>query len=171
MQPRSDVDQIKALLQARIVDLVHKLAPGGEIKGNYWLSRSPGRNDRHAGSFWVTLRHTSKGPPGVWKDEGTGDKGDVFGLTRGLTRAFPTQGKNSALTESTIVGVSVGRALAGGRPVAFIQFADFVPLEQEPQSSIDYRNHLNSEGSPSETVAADYVWQPGTELSRKAVNF
>jgi 2-oxoisovalerate dehydrogenase E1 component len=55
-------------------------------------------------------------------------KGDVFGLTRGLTRAFPAQIKNSALTESTIVGVSVGRALAGGRPVAFIQFADFVPL-------------------------------------------
>jgi 2-oxoisovalerate dehydrogenase E1 component len=55
-------------------------------------------------------------------------KGDVFGLTRSLTRAFPTQVKNSALTESTIVGVSIGRALAGGRPVAFIQFADFVPL-------------------------------------------
>lgn len=55
-------------------------------------------------------------------------KGDVFGLTRGLTRAFPAQVKNSALTESTIVGVSIGRALAGGRPVAFIQFADFVPL-------------------------------------------
>jgi 2-oxoisovalerate dehydrogenase E1 component len=55
-------------------------------------------------------------------------KGDVFGLTRSLTRAFPTQVKNSALTESTIIGVSIGRALAGGRPVAFIQFADFVPL-------------------------------------------
>jgi rubrerythrin len=47
---------------------------------------------------------------------------------------------------------------------------EFVPLEQEPQSSIDYRNHMNSEGSPSETVAADYVWQSGTELSRKVVN-
>lgn len=55
-------------------------------------------------------------------------KGDVFGLTRGLTRAFPSQVKNSALTESTILGVSVGRAMAGGRPVAFIQFADFLPL-------------------------------------------
>ncbi len=80
MRPRSDVDQIKALLQDRIVDLVHTLAPGGVIKGNYWLSRSPARNDRHAGSFWVTIRHTPKGPPGVWKDEGTGDKGDVFSL-------------------------------------------------------------------------------------------
>ncbi|HTI73228.1 MAG TPA: beta-ketoacyl-ACP synthase 3 [Candidatus Limnocylindria bacterium] len=55
-------------------------------------------------------------------------KGDVFGLTRGLTTAFPRQVKNAALTESTILGVSIGRAMAGGRPVAFIQFADFLPL-------------------------------------------
>ena len=55
-------------------------------------------------------------------------KGDVFGLTRGLTHAFPRQVKNAALSESTILGVSIGRALAGGRPVAFIQFADFLPL-------------------------------------------
>ncbi|MCC6234982.1 MAG: transketolase [Verrucomicrobiales bacterium] len=55
-------------------------------------------------------------------------KGDVFGLTRGLSTAFPAQVRNSALTESTIVGVSVGRALVGGRPVALIQFSDFLPL-------------------------------------------
>ena len=47
---------------------------------------------------------------------------------------------------------------------------DFVDAEQEPQSSLDYRNYMNSEGSPSETVAADYVWQPGTELTRKVAN-
>ena len=55
-------------------------------------------------------------------------KGDVFGLTRGLSTEFPGRVNNSPLTESTITGVSVGRALAGGRPVACIQFADFVPL-------------------------------------------
>ncbi len=47
---------------------------------------------------------------------------------------------------------------------------DFVSLEEEPQSSIDYRNHLNSQGSPSETVSAGYVWRPGTELTRKVAN-
>jgi len=47
---------------------------------------------------------------------------------------------------------------------------DFVELEAEPQNSIDYRNHLNSSGSPSETIATGYVWQPGTELTRKVVN-
>ena len=55
-------------------------------------------------------------------------KGDVFGLTRGLSREFPGRVANSALSESLIVGVSIGRALAGGRPVACIQFADFLPL-------------------------------------------
>jgi rubrerythrin len=41
---------------------------------------------------------------------------------------------------------------------------DFVSLEEEPQESLDYRNHMNSQGSPSETVAAGYVWRPGTEV-------
>ncbi len=55
-------------------------------------------------------------------------KGDVFGVTRGLSTAFPGRVRNAPLTESTIVGTAVGRALAGQRPVAFLQFADFVPL-------------------------------------------
>lgn len=43
----------------------------------------------------------------------------------------------------------------------------FVPAEQEdPRGrSATYRNHLNSEGSPSDAVAVDYAWNPGTELS------
>ncbi len=55
-------------------------------------------------------------------------KGDVFGVTRGLSTMFPGRVRNSALTESTIVGSAIGRALAGQRPVGFLQFADFLPL-------------------------------------------
>ncbi|NNM54220.1 MAG: transketolase [Spirochaetales bacterium] len=55
-------------------------------------------------------------------------KGDVFGITKGLSQAFPGRVRNSPLAESTIVGVSVGRALAGDHPVAFLQFADFFPI-------------------------------------------
>ncbi len=55
-------------------------------------------------------------------------KGDVFGVTRGLSTQFPSRVRNSPLAESTIVGVSIGRALAGERPVAFLQFADFLPV-------------------------------------------
>ncbi|MDK4702940.1 thiamine pyrophosphate-dependent enzyme [Rhizobium sp. CNPSo 4062] len=55
-------------------------------------------------------------------------KGDVFGVTRGLSTKYPDRVRNAALSESTIVGTAVGRALAGQRPVAFLQFADFLPL-------------------------------------------
>ena len=41
----------------------------------------------------------------------------------------------------------------------------FVDLENEPERSLAYREHINSEGSPSNTVAAGYVWTPGTELT------
>ncbi len=55
-------------------------------------------------------------------------KGDVFGLTKGLTVKYPKQVINSALSEATILGVSIGRALVGEKPVAFLQFADFLPI-------------------------------------------
>ncbi|MDH3982201.1 MAG: thiamine pyrophosphate-dependent enzyme, partial [Kiritimatiellaceae bacterium] len=55
-------------------------------------------------------------------------KGDVFGLTRGLSQAFPEQVNNAPLAENTILGVSTGQALAGGHPIAFMQFADFMPV-------------------------------------------
>ncbi len=43
----------------------------------------------------------------------------------------------------------------------------FVDKSQESQASTDYRRYLNSDGSPSEAVAAGYIWSPGTELNRK----
>jgi 2-oxoisovalerate dehydrogenase E1 component len=55
-------------------------------------------------------------------------KGDVFGVTKGLSTDFPSRVVNSPLTESTIIGSCIGKALAGARPVAFMQFADFMHL-------------------------------------------
>jgi hypothetical protein len=45
----------------------------------------------------------------------------------------------------------------------------FIPKSQESNASpsVLYRRQLNSEGSPSETVAAGYVWTPGTELAER----
>ncbi len=63
-------------------------------------------------------------------------KGDVFGLTRGLSQDFPEQVNNAALAEDTILGVSTGQALAGGHPIAFMQFSDFLPVAY---------NHIHSE--------------------------
>jgi hypothetical protein len=43
---------------------------------------------------------------------------------------------------------------------------EYVPSSQEPRESIAYREQLNKDGSPSETVAEGWVWVPGTELTR-----
>lgn len=45
--------------------------------------------------------------------------------------------------------------------------ADIVPEDQESTATRELRNQLNSDGSPSETVAAGYHWMPGTELRRR----
>jgi hypothetical protein len=46
----------------------------------------------------------------------------------------------------------------------------FVPLDQESEATLAYRRAINAEGSPSDAVAAGYVWRPATELRRKAAN-
>jgi rubrerythrin len=44
----------------------------------------------------------------------------------------------------------------------------FVDRSQETELTRNYRNHMNSAGSPSDTVAAGYIWTPGTELAAPA---
>lgn len=53
-------------------------------------------------------------------------KGGVFGLTKGLSEAFPKQVFNSPLAEATIMGVAVGMACYGMKPVFELQFIDFI---------------------------------------------
>jgi len=78
----------------------------------------------------AVLRHRLETDPRVtlFGEDIEDPKGDVFGVTRGLSTDYPDRVVNAPLSESLIVGMSIGRALAGGRPVAFIQFADFLPL-------------------------------------------
>ncbi len=44
----------------------------------------------------------------------------------------------------------------------------FVEEDAEAVSSLAYRNHMNSEGSPSQAASGGYQWTPGTELNRNA---
>jgi 2-oxoisovalerate dehydrogenase E1 component beta subunit len=59
--------------------------------------------------------------------EDVGRKGGVFLVTDGLWAEFgDTRVIDTPLTESMIVGASIGASLNGLRPVAEIQFADFI---------------------------------------------
>ncbi len=45
----------------------------------------------------------------------------------------------------------------------------FVDKPQESPQSRAYRDQMNRDGSPSESVAAGYAWVPGTELNRTVI--
>ncbi len=56
-----------------------------------------------------------------------GRYGGAFGVTRGLAKRFgESRCLNTPLAESAIVGCAVGAALMGKRPIAEMQFADFL---------------------------------------------
>lgn len=60
--------------------------------------------------------------------EDVGRAGGVFRVTEGLAKEFgPWRVMDTPLAESLIVGAAVGLSVNGMRPVAEIQFADFIP--------------------------------------------
>jgi rubrerythrin len=46
--------------------------------------------------------------------------------------------------------------------------ASFVDRSKETEQTRAYRDHMNADGSPSDTVSASYIWMPGTELAAPA---
>ena len=52
--------------------------------------------------------------------------GGYFGVTTGLGEEFPGRVLDTPISESAIIGAAVGAAMAGMRPVAEIEFADFL---------------------------------------------
>ena len=77
----------------------------------------------------AALRHELAADPRVFIagiDVGAG--GNVFGLTRGLLEDFPGRVRDTPIAESAIVGMGVGAAMAGMRPVVEIMYSDFMAV-------------------------------------------
>jgi 2-oxoisovalerate dehydrogenase E1 component len=55
-----------------------------------------------------------------------GSSGNVFGLTRGLAADFPNRVRDTPIAEAAIVGMGVGAAMAGMRPIVEIMYFDFI---------------------------------------------
>src|SRR5258708_21476007 len=52
--------------------------------------------------------------------------GNVFGLMRGLHERFGDRLRDTPISESAIVGLGVGAAMAGMRPVVELMYLDFL---------------------------------------------
>ena len=57
-------------------------------------------------------------------DVGAG--GNVFGLTRGLADLFPGRVRDTPISETAIIGLGVGAAMAGMHPVVELMYLDFL---------------------------------------------
>ncbi len=91
--------------------------------------------------------------------EDVGAKGGVFRATDGLYDSF---GENrvidAPLAESAIVGVSIGAAMYGLRPIAEIQFADFIlpAVNQIISEASKIRYRSNNDWNCPITIRAPY---------------
>jgi 2-oxoisovalerate dehydrogenase E1 component beta subunit len=78
------------------------------------------------------VRHTlhealKNDPRTLIMGEDVGARGNVFLITKGFLEEFgPERIIDTPLAEAGIVGVAIGMAMAGLRPIAEIQFADFI---------------------------------------------
>ena len=62
----------------------------------------------------------------MWGEDVADPKGGVFGVTRGLSNAFPDRVVNSPLAEASIAGVAAGMAIGGYKPIVEMQFGDYL---------------------------------------------
>lgn len=94
-------------------------------------------------------------------------KGGVFKLTEGLTEKYPKQVFNSPLAEATIIGVAVGMAMYGKRPVFELQFVDFFcPAWNQIMSNVSTQRWRSfGEWPTTMTIYAPYgAYLPGGSL-------
>jgi len=95
--------------------------------------------------------------------EDVGLLGGVFRATEGLQSRFgPNRVIDTPLAESSIVGIAIGMALTGLRPVAEIQFADFLHSCFDQLVSEAAKIHYRSAGDFSVPMVVRAPWGGGT---------
>ena len=82
----------------------------------------------YAGALNEALRLEMHRDPNIYiAGEDVGQYGGIFGVTKGLLEEFGDKRvRDTPITESAIVGLAVGAAAAGLRPVVELMFIDFI---------------------------------------------
>lgn len=91
--------------------------------------------------------------------EDVGKKGGVFGATKGLFDEFgDMRVLDTPLAESAIAGVGIGAAMYGKRPIAEMQFADFImpAVNQIISEASRIRYRSNNDWESPITIRAPY---------------
>ncbi len=97
--------------------------PGRRRHGSLCL-----RSSRYLEAIREALAEEMRRDPKVFVlGEDVGEYGGAFGVTQGLFEEFgESRVVDTPISESAIIGISIGASLRGYRPVAEMQFADFI---------------------------------------------
>lgn len=91
--------------------------------------------------------------------EDIGKKGGVFGVTQGLQEKFGIERViDTPLAESNIVGTAIGASMLGKRPIAEIQFAEYIlpATNQIMSEAAKMRYRSNNDWSSPITIRAPF---------------
>jgi 2-oxoisovalerate dehydrogenase E1 component len=78
-----------------------------------------------------------------------GQGGNVFALTRGLAERWPARVIDTPISETAIVGLAVGSAMAGMRPVVELMYLDFIGVALDQVMNQAAKLHFMTGGKAS----------------------
>ncbi|TML63433.1 MAG: hypothetical protein E6G17_05495, partial [Actinobacteria bacterium] len=163
--PEAREEQLEAEVAAEVDDAVRRAEDAGEPDPDSAFSRvyarplAPGRDAPRAPAEGGTVRSIIDTVRQTQHDlmaadervlvlgEDVGPRGGVFRATDGLHAEFGDRRViDTPLAESSIVGIAIGLALADLRPIAEIQFADFIHSAFDQIVSEAAKIHYRSNG-------------------------
>jgi pyruvate/2-oxoglutarate/acetoin dehydrogenase E1 component len=99
--------------------------------------------------------------------------GGAYGVTRGLLQEFgESRVLDTPISEAGIIGLAVGAAINGMRPVVEIQFCDLLPLAMDQLASHAARYHYMTGGRVNVpmVVRSKFATRPGGGPSHSSCN-
>jgi pyruvate dehydrogenase E1 component beta subunit len=121
-----------------------------------------------------TLRYEMARDPRVFvMGEDVALFGGAYGVTRGLLQEFGAERVlDTPISESALVGLAVGAAINGMRPVVEIQFSDLLPLAMDQLASHAARYHYMTGGRVSVPIVVrnKFATRPGGGPSHSSCN-
>jgi pyruvate dehydrogenase E1 component beta subunit len=113
-------------------EILEDVYTGASVLGERRKERAM-RTLTYAGALNEALRLEMRRDPAIYiAGEDVGQYGGIFGVTKGLLEEFGDKRvRDTPITESAIVGLAVGVAAAGLRPVVELMFVDFIGVAMD----------------------------------------
>jgi 2-oxoisovalerate dehydrogenase E1 component len=138
----SEIDTLASTVDARLDDAVERArglpAPAVRTLFDFVVRARPARPEPPALRAGAPVFRTMDAIRGALEAEleadervflagiDIGEGGNVFGLTRGLRDRFGDRVRDTPISETAIVGLGVGAAMAGLRPIVEVMYLDFL---------------------------------------------